>query len=124
MSSLAHSTLTRGEKMEHNIHAQVNLIADDLKRTARLLEKGNRSYHTKAELQNIIATAYQTVQADSDTLMKPHSALDPVVAGDKNNSLCDELQKIVEDIGTVQYLIAKNDIKAADELLAEIKKRI
>lgn len=109
---------------KYNIHTQVNLVADKLNRTARLLDKGKQVSLTKAELKDIINEACTTVQENSDVLMKPRSNLNPIVAGNPNNSLFDELQKIIDDIGTVQYMIAHDDIAGADRLLADIKNRI
>lgn len=108
----------------YNVHTQVNLMADELKRTARLLEKGKQVSLTKSELKDIINAALVSVQSNSDKMMKPRSNLNPIIAGDVSNSLFDELQKIIDDIGTVQYMIAKNDIREADKLLANIKNRI
>lgn len=108
----------------YNIRTQVNLMADNLKKTARLLEKGKQVSLTKSELKDIINTAHVSVQSNSNKMMKPRSNLNPIIACDISNSLFDELQKITDDIGTVQYMIAKNDIREADKLLADIKNRI
>lgn len=108
----------------YNIHTRVNLIADDLQKTARLLEKGQQASLTKSELKGIINKAIFHVLSAGESLMKYHNALVPVEAGDKNNSLFDELQKIIEDIGTVQFMIAQGKIMAADKLLANVKNRV
>ena len=108
----------------YNIHTQINLIVDDLKRTARVLEKGKRVKITKSDLKEVINTALLSVQSNSKQMMKPRNVLNPIIAGDEGNSIFDELQKIIDDIGTVQYMIAHNDIRAADEMLSDIKKRL
>jgi hypothetical protein len=111
-------------KKLYSVHEQVILIADSLRRTARLLERGKQASLTKNELKDIINEALISIQTDSEKIMKPHNTLNPIIVGDSNNSLYDELQKIIDDIGTVQYMIAKNKVLEADKLLDDIKSRI
>ncbi len=111
-------------KETHNAHTTVNLVADGLLRTTRLLEKGKRKDLTRAELHEVIDAALLSVRDTAKTLMKPRSVLSPIIAGDADNSLFDELVKLGDDMGTVQYMLAHGNIKDADRLLAEIKKRV
>ncbi len=111
---------------EYNIHTNLNLIADRLNKTTMQLEKARQTNITKSQMREIIGKVLVSLQAESKCLINPtcHNSLNPIVVGDKDNGLYDELVRAVEDIGTVQYLLGKGDIKEADKLLANIKKRL
>lgn len=108
----------------YGMHTRVNLMAAELQKAERLLEKGSRERRTKAEMCEALGGALGTVRDCSSRLMKARSALTPITPMDAANTLFDELQKAADDIGTVQWMLAQGDIAGADRLLADIKKRM
>lgn len=106
------------------IMQRINLVSNELMQVNRELEKITYVSGTKAEKRQLAQDAIEVIDKNSKELERYRNVLNPLKAGDPANSIYDELQRIGEDIGTVQYLIAKGDTKEADKLLSDMKKRI
>ncbi len=78
---------------------------------------------TKESMRKHIGTAKDFITKENldgyrNTLEKPFTPMQ------EGNTIADELQGIKEDIGTILYLIAKEELREAEKMLIDIQNRI
>lgn len=102
---------------------RIVLMGNELDKIERLLCAANTG-KTKKEIYEILHKAIPKIEKEREKLIKYRNVLNPLIAMDESNTIENELQKVLEDIGTVQYMIAHQKYIEADELLQDIKRRI
>ena len=106
------------------LSARVNGLSCAMLKEEYELEKSQAIRRTKAELREILAHTIKTTGESARELSRYQNTFEPVKPGDPENSIYYELQRIREDITSVQFMLAKGNIQDADRALQEIKDRI
>ena len=103
---------------------RLNRMSYELYQAADLVRKIMNVSGTKEEKRKLAEQAWRIILGTQIECDVYRNALEPFVVGDPQNSVCDELRQIKEDLSTTLFLSANGDTKAADELLFNIKERL
>ncbi len=107
---------------EHKLNMlnKVTMLSHRLGDTERLLQKTQQVSRTKEEIRKMTLESEKAVAESKRRIAGYRSNLNPVILGDEENTLYDDLSAIADEIGTVQYMLAHGKVREASEILVKV----